>query len=212
MMACALRMAPSFELRERVLRLGTVDGPWVCKNDASGPHLPRLHPSPRGKRCLHPHAVATPIWTNGNRVLAEKPSPEMLAEDDTRCTHLAADGVAALRRETFHPCHGPSLRPAIRDLLGAEADARDIPAVIGILRHSLPALSVRDQFRDTGVPTFLINGRLGGRFQPVRDLALRLLPSLEVVDLPGGLAINVERADLFVSSAMAFLERHANGS
>lgn len=157
----------------------------------------------------HPHAVAAQIWTNGNRVLNEKPGPEMLAEDDARCSRLGAGGVEALRRETFHPCHGRRFEPAIRDLLSREADACDISTVIGIIRHCLPALSLRDQFSDTSVPTLLINGRLEGRFQRMRDLALRLLPGLEVADLPGGHAINIERPDLFESSAIAFLERHA---
>ncbi|QRZ16140.1 alpha/beta hydrolase (plasmid) [Paracoccus methylovorus] len=156
----------------------------------------------------HPAAVGAQVWTNASRALSTAITPEVRAADTARCEALEAEGVEALRRERFHPRHGRRFPSQMRDLLGAEADGCDIPTVIAIIRHTLPQLSVRDIFARTTVPTLLVNGRMESRFQPVRALAGQLLPTLRVVDLPGGHAINIEQPDLFDDAVLAFLAPH----
>jgi len=156
----------------------------------------------------HPGAVLSQIWTNGNRALTDPPDAALLAADEARCQRLAAQGVDALRQESFHPRHGRRFPPELRDRLSADADGVDIPSVIALTRHCLPDLSVRAQFGRTAVPTLLVNGRLESRFQPVRDLATRLLPTCEVADLRGGHAINIEQPEAFNEAALTFLRRH----
>ncbi|RWR28041.1 alpha/beta fold hydrolase [Sinirhodobacter populi] len=158
----------------------------------------------------HPHSVMAQVWTNGNRVLAPPPDAALLAQDEARCVRLAAEGVAALRAEGFHPRHGRRFPPALRDRLSAEADGCDIPTVIGLIRHCLPYLSLLDRFARTQVPVLLVNGRMEGRFQPVRNLAAGLLPAIAVTDLPGGHAINIEQPEAFDAAVLEFLARHDN--
>lgn len=156
----------------------------------------------------YPDAVGGQIWTNGNRVLAPPPDAAVLSQDEERCARLAAEQIVALRRESFHPCHGRRFPPELRERLSAEADACDIPTVIGLIRHCLPHLSLVEDFPKTAPPTMLINGRMESRFQPVRNLAAAMLPSLEIVDLPGGHAINVEQPAPFVAATLGFLAGH----
>lgn len=157
-----------------------------------------------------PQAVAAQIWTNANRVLAPPPDGDSLANDHARCDRLGSLGVEALQREPFHPRHGRRFPPELRTLLAARADQCDIPTVIGLIQHCLPHLSLIDRFTDTQVPTLPVNGRLESRFQPAREMAHDLLPSMEVEDLPGGHAINIECPDQFDDAALRFLSRYDN--
>ena len=71
----------------------------------------------------------------------------------------------------------------------------------------LPSLSALGFFGRLTLPALLLNGRFESKFQPLRDLALTLLPTLEVVDLEGGHCINVECADAANAAVVSFFER-----
>jgi len=156
----------------------------------------------------HPNAVAAQIWTNGNRVLSEPPDPAEIVRIEARTRALETEGREALRREQFHPLFGRRFPPNIRERLVADADGSDLVTIAALLRHTLPALPMRAAFACTRVPTLLVNGTLESQFQPARVLATQLLPSLEVADLPGGHAINIEKPKLFDETVLEFISRH----
>lgn len=156
----------------------------------------------------HPEAVAAQIWTNSNRVLSELPDATGVASIEARSRAIEKEGREALRREPFHPLFGRRFPADIRERLVADADGSDLGTIAALLRHTLPALPMRAAFARISVPTLLVNGRLESQFQPVRQLAAQLLPELEVADLPGGHAINIEKPELFDETALEFLGRH----
>lgn len=157
----------------------------------------------------HPETVAAQVWTNGNRVLGPAADAASQAKDAARANRIAEGGVPALRQEPFHPCHGAAFPADIRAQLSADADGCDLPTISALMRHTLPPLPMRDSFGATAVPTLLINGRREKQFQPARALAASLLPQMQVADLAGGHAINIEAPEVFNDAMIAFLQRHS---
>ena len=62
-----------------------------------------------------------------------------------------------------------------------------------------------DDLGRISVPTLLVNGTRETAFQPLRDLAARKIPGVEVVDLDGGHAVNLDRAPDFNAAVTAFV-------
>ncbi len=69
-------------------------------------------------------------------------------------------------------------------------------------------LSCREVASQLSVPTLLVNGRFEKRFQPDRDFAAASIPRIEVADLDGGHAVNVEAAAAFDAALIDFAARH----
>ncbi len=77
--------------------------------------------------------------------------------------------------------------------------------IANAMRFTSPELSVIDRFADIDVPTLLINGVWERAFQPLRNRAVELLPSLQVVDVEGGHSVNVEAPALFNEAVSRFV-------
>jgi 2-succinyl-6-hydroxy-2,4-cyclohexadiene-1-carboxylate synthase len=83
------------------------------------------------------------------------------------------------------------------------------PAVIAnAIRYTTPQLSVVDCLGGLKAPSLLVNGLWERLFQPLRDRAAKLLPSLEIVDLEGGHSVNVEAPALFNDAVARFAAKH----
>ncbi|MFV0243830.1 MAG: alpha/beta fold hydrolase [Qingshengfaniella sp.] len=156
----------------------------------------------------HPPSVGAQVWTNANRALAGPGTPQQVQAARDRRDQLVQEGLAALRRETFHPRFARRFPPDLREILARDADGCDLATIVALMDHTLPVLPLADRLADTTVPTLLINGLKERRFQPQRDLATRLLPQMEVVDLDGGHSINIEQPAAFDAAVLAFLARH----
>ncbi len=155
-----------------------------------------------------PETVAAQVWTNGNRVLAPAPDAASRANDLARAQGIEEGGQPALRLLPFHPQRGGAFPADIRAQLSADADGCDLPTIGALMRHTLPPLPMRDSFGAIAVPTLLINGRNEKQFQPARALAASLLPQMQVADLAGGHAINIEAPEAFNDAMTAFFQRH----
>lgn len=70
-------------------------------------------------------------------------------------------------------------------------------AIANAIRYTAPQLSVVDCLGELTAPSLLVNGLWERTFQPLRDRAAKLLPSLATVDLEGGHSINIEAPALF---------------
>lgn len=156
----------------------------------------------------HPHAVGAQIWTNANRVLSDSSDTNVLDQIDKRCRAIQTNGISALRNEMFHPRHGIRFPENIRNQLVSDADSCDLTTIVALMRHTLTKLPMRDSFSRTNIPTLLINGTRESRFQSTRLAASELLPTMEVVDLHGGHAINIEQPVAFNTAALKFLSHH----
>ena len=156
----------------------------------------------------NPERITAQIFTNANAALSGPWSPSRVEAQANRLSKIEALGAAALLEFPFHPRHAKRFPPSVRETLIAEAARVDPAGLALLMRHAVPALSVRDRFGETAVPTLLVNGRFERNFQPLRDWAARALASLLVVDLDGGHSLNIERPAAFDAAVLEFLGHH----
>lgn len=157
----------------------------------------------------HPESVRAQVWTNGNRAVAASWDDAAHEAHKARRDRLASEGKAALARERFHPRFARRFPEDIRIVLTEDADNCDIDTLVAIMDHATPHLSLRDRFRETRVPTLLVNGLLERPFQVHRDFAADALPAMEIADLQGGHSINIEQPEAFDAAVLDFLARQA---
>jgi len=154
----------------------------------------------------HPDRVIGQVFTNtmsGLSPAARERLPERMARFDA----VERGGREALKALPFHPRPSKRLPPEIWEDLVADAELLSPPAVAQALRTTSPELSVADDLGRISVPTLLVNGTRETAFQPLRDLAARDIPAVEVVDLDGGHSVNLDRAADFNAAVTAFIER-----
>jgi 2-succinyl-6-hydroxy-2,4-cyclohexadiene-1-carboxylate synthase len=154
----------------------------------------------------HPDRISAQVFTNSASALGpRRPEPPDAAH---RIAAFEARGRSALEAMAFYPRRTGRLAPEVEDDLVRDAELISVTGVAHSLMTTFPGLSVADRLDATSVPTLLVNGRREQRFQPLRDLAAKTLPGLEVVDLEGGHPINLDRADGFNAAVAAFLAAH----
>lgn len=108
----------------------------------------------------------------------------------------------------IHPIHASRLPPAVKDKLVAAADGVEMPVVRHFGRQ-MDAWRCVDELRQLHMPVLLVAGRWESGFRPHVDEARAAISHLEVVDLEGGHAINVEQAEGFNHAVLDFVGRHA---
>ncbi len=155
----------------------------------------------------HPERVVAQVLTNARTVFRDESDAAEQAARDVRAARLRTEGRAALRDERFHPRFAKRFPPELRERLSADADAMDLEGYARLLEWTLPQASLREQVRDCVVPSLLVNGRHERLFQPVREAMGGLWPGLEIVDLDGGHAVNIENPEGFDTAVLAFLAR-----
>lgn len=155
----------------------------------------------------HPQRVVAQVFTNtmsGLSPAARERLPERMARFDA----VERGGRAALKALPFHPRPSKRLPREIWEDLVADAELLDPRAVAEALRTTSPELSVADDLGRIAVPTLLVNGTRESAFQPLRDLAAREIPEVEVVDLDGGHSVNLDRPEAFNAAVTGFVSRH----
>jgi 2-succinyl-6-hydroxy-2,4-cyclohexadiene-1-carboxylate synthase len=75
------------------------------------------------------------------------------------------------------------------------------------LRYTVPSSSVRDRVAENTVPTLLVAGHRERAFAEPRAFAAENMPNLEVVDLDGGHAVNINAATEFNEAVCSFFGR-----
>ena len=155
-----------------------------------------------------PDRISAQIFTNSASALGPRrpaPSGAGLAE---RIAAVEASGREVLEAMAFYPKRAGRLSADVEDALARDAELISLPGMARSMMVTVPGLSVADRLGEIAVPTLLVNGRREKSFQPLRDLALRTAPGLEVIDLEGGHPINLDQPDGFNAAIMAFLAEH----
>ncbi len=157
----------------------------------------------------YPARVLGVVLTNSGVVLS---TPETFANRASQVPLASlelggSNARDALESMPMHVKHARRLPVAVKAEMLADADLLNPRAIAMLMQYCLPSLSALRFIGQLPMPMMLLNGRFESTFQPLRDLALTLLPSLEVVDLPGGHAINAECAEAVNASVVNFFER-----
>jgi pimeloyl-ACP methyl ester carboxylesterase len=154
----------------------------------------------------HPGRVIGQVFTNS--MSAFSPSPRSRGWDTAKGAEaLRAGGRAALEAQRNYPRPSRRLAPALWEGIVADAALLSVEGVANGIRYTVPELSVTADLGRIAVPSLLVNGRREAAFQPLRDLAAREIPGLEVVDLDAGHSVNVGAAAAFNAAVAAFIRR-----
>jgi pimeloyl-ACP methyl ester carboxylesterase len=156
----------------------------------------------------HPDRISAQIFTNSGSALG--PSRPHLSDEarDHRIAAVEAQGRSMLEAMAFYPRRAGRLAPQVEEELVSDAKLISLGGIARSTTVTFPGLSVAGRLGDIRVPTLLVNGRREKGFQPLRELAAKALPGLEIVDLEGGHPVNLDCVDDFNAAAADFLERH----
>lgn len=156
----------------------------------------------------HPERVRAHLMTN---------SATAFGDDAWIATHrpmfdgivgaVHREGRAALERLPIHPRQARRLPEAIKRKLCAEAERHDPLGTALTIQHTTPRAACGERLPENRVPTLLLCGVHETRFEERRRFAEARMPHLEVVELPGGHAVNVDAAAAFNAAALDFLKR-----
>lgn len=152
----------------------------------------------------HPQHVIGQIFTNSVSALSKPGERESDARRLTRADALERDGHSAIEALRFHPRFATRFAPDVKQEMLDDVARVSPTAVANAIRYTTPQLSMVDCLGEVSVPSLLVNGVWERLFQPLRERAATLLPSLTVVDLEGGHSINAEAPALFNEAVAGF--------
>jgi len=152
----------------------------------------------------YPQHTIAHIFTNSSSAFS--PRPDVGAAEEI-IKQFELGGVAALEKIPVHPRHAKRLPEDIKTLL--VEDARRVnPAAIGrIIAYTSSTVSIRDELQRNTRPALLVCGKKETRFQVYRDFIETNMPNTNLVDLPVGHAVNMERPELFNEAVTSFIRR-----
>lgn len=156
----------------------------------------------------HPERVPGLIITNSLSAMTPKGDPEREAQQQARVDAIRASGREGLESIRIHPRHAKRLPEDAKRELVEDAARISLDGVVHSWQTTSPHLSVVHLLEHVPMPALLVNGRHEKRFQPMRDEAARLLPSMKVVDLDGGHSVNMEASEGFNDAVREFISAH----
>lgn len=160
----------------------------------------------------HPTHVFGQIFTNSVSALSAPGERERGADLMARADALERGGRAAIEALPFHPRFATRFAGEVRQEMLEDAALIQPTAIANAIRHTTPQLSVVDCLGELKAPSLLVNGLWERPFQPLRDRATKLLPSLAIVDLEGGHSINVEAPVPFNDAVARFAAEHTQAT
>jgi 2-succinyl-6-hydroxy-2,4-cyclohexadiene-1-carboxylate synthase len=155
----------------------------------------------------HAARVAGQVFTNSMSGLSP-PYPDDPLTRDARAEALRKGGRAALEAMPLYPKPSKRLPPEVWGDLVEDAVLLSPHGVAETIRTTVPGVSVAADLARIAVPSLLVNGRREAAFQPLRDLAASRIAGLEIVDLDGGHAVNLDCPDAFNAAVAAFVAAH----
>jgi pimeloyl-ACP methyl ester carboxylesterase len=120
---------------------------------------------------------------------------------------LLEQGPEGIKKIPVHPLNARSLHQEVREVLQEDCEKLSVLGVANTIRYTTADLSLRGECEKNRVPTLLVCGQREKRFQPLRDYAAAHMPLLEVVDLDGGHAVNIDAAEEFNRAVTDFFLR-----
>jgi 2-succinyl-6-hydroxy-2,4-cyclohexadiene-1-carboxylate synthase len=160
----------------------------------------------------HPAHVVGQIFTNSVSALSAPGERESDAKRLLWADALERDGHSAIEALRFHPRFATRFASEVKREMLEDAALIQPAAIANAIRYTTPQLSVVDCLGELTAPSLLVNGLWERPFQPLRDRAANLLPSLEIVDLEGGHSINVEAPAPFNDAVARFAAKYTQAA
>jgi pimeloyl-ACP methyl ester carboxylesterase len=151
---------------------------------------------------LYPERIKAQIFTNSLSALSEArevDNPEGLVK------LLLQGGRETLAQLPINPTRSRFLNPDVKKALVDDIKLINMEGFARTMLYLTPRCSVRNLIKDITVPTLLIAGRFDKRFSPMIAQFREDMSSLNVIELAGGHAVNVDAADRFNESVREFI-------
>ena len=158
-----------------------------------------------------PHRVIGMIITNSASGFAD---PDEWRERNLTLVKQIADqveleGVECLRDSWVNPGRSRRIHPDTRELLSKEFSEHSAQGIVDSFRTTNYSLPLGESVRDISVPVLFTHGVEEERFQ--KHLSrVRLIPQVEIVDLPASHAVNAHDPAGWNQATIAFIKRHTN--
>jgi 2-succinyl-6-hydroxy-2,4-cyclohexadiene-1-carboxylate synthase len=157
-----------------------------------------------------PEKISAQIFTNTTSAFRETNYMMDARKDiETYARKLLETGTEGLTQIPVHPANARRLRADVKAALVADCAGMNVLGVANAIRYTRPELSVRSRVKDNKVPALLVCGKQERRFLPFCDFAREHMAGLEIVDLEGGHAVNIDAAGEFNDAVSAFAIRHS---
>ena len=157
----------------------------------------------------HPDRIKAQILTNtvAGFATANDASEQKRLVEETAAM-IFEQGHEFLEKLPMHPANARFLPKDVKAALVADCSRVKLSGVVGAMRGTMPAATVRDEVNRNTVPALLVCGRMEKRFTVFRDFAQANMPHLDILDLDAGHAVNVGAADEFNAAVSAFIQKH----
>ena len=165
-----------------------------------------------GYALTHPERIIAQVFTNSTSGFADAEQLDAWRASAEQSARTIVDrGLEAIERIPVHPRFARRLPDSVKGPLIEDAAGIDPRGIANTLLHTNPQVSVRERVSENSVPALLTCGSNERRFQAHRDFAEIHMPALEIVDLDAGHAVNIEAAEAFNATVVAFLSRQIAG-
>jgi len=156
-----------------------------------------------------PGRVIAQVFTNSNSALADEEwRSRVLPLMAAQARHLRRVGRAALAGHPLNPARGKRLPRVAQAALTADYALHTPEGIAATGLYTVPDSSVRNRAAAVSVPTLLVAGEREEGFAEAREFAARTIPSIEVVGLDAGHAVNLEAAEEFNEAVSRFFRKH----
>jgi 2-succinyl-6-hydroxy-2,4-cyclohexadiene-1-carboxylate synthase len=158
----------------------------------------------------HPERILAQVITNSTSAFREiKNREEAVRGASFIGQKVIEGGVEGIRKIPVHPINARSLPQEVKVSLVKDSASLSVPGVANAIRYTAADLSLRDEIYRNRVPTLLVCGQREKRFKPLRDYAEAHMPLLEIIDLDGGHAVNIDAAEAFNQAVSIFFLRYS---
>lgn len=171
-----------------------VDTWWLCGQSLGGAVL--IHYA-----LTHPECVKGIVFTNTRAAFG------LGRKETAHSTKPRRAAPPTIRDLAVHPVHATRIPSPLHEKMIEAADAIPMHVVDHVTTHRDVWRSV-DRMSELSMPVLLVNGRWEKRFQPCVDQARHSIAHLDVVDLEGGHAINIDAADEYNNAVIDFIAKH----
>lgn len=180
---------------ERIRHDHEIDRWWVCGQSLGGAIATRYV-------LANPDRALGLVFTNSRAAFGiERPGVSV--------RQVVPDDLTSTREITVHPIRASRLPDDVKQRLVEAADATPLHVARLVTSHRDAWRSV-DEMGALTVPAMLVNGRWEKAFQQTLDQVRGSIGHIEIVDLEGGHAINIEQAEAFDRAVLDFIDRHAS--
>lgn len=155
----------------------------------------------------HPERIIAQIFTNSRSALSDESYDDGIK---ILVKRLEEDGHSVIDNFPLHPARSRHLPPEIKNALIEDIKLINIQGFSHTMLNTVTKCSVREILNQNKISTLLIVGRRDRQFAPLREVAEKIMPELDVLVLDGGHAVNIDAAEQFNSAVREFISQFIN--